>query len=269
MLPDDAYYNRGQEQQRLSRGTGKLEFARTQEILLHYLPPPPVRILDIGGGAGVYALWLARLGYEVHLIDLVQLHIEQAQQASENQSDHPLASVQQGDARQIDWSDSSADVILMLGPLYHLPDKTDRLRALGEAWRVLAPKGIIFTAAISRFASLFDGLARGFLADPEFADIVEQDLSSGQHWNPTNHPNYFTTAYFHYPTEMGTELETAGFRDVSTLAVEGPGWLAVNFDAFWSEPHQAERLLRFVRMVERDPAIIGVSSHLICVGHKT
>lgn len=72
------YYAKGKEQGRLSRGENRLEHFRTQELLTRYLPKPPATIYDIGGGAGVYALWLAGQGYDVHLLDAIPLHIEQA-----------------------------------------------------------------------------------------------------------------------------------------------------------------------------------------------
>jgi len=50
-------------------GPAQLEFERTKEILAWHLPAPPARVLDVGGAAGAYSLWLASLGYEVHLID--------------------------------------------------------------------------------------------------------------------------------------------------------------------------------------------------------
>src|SRR5882672_1484139 len=79
-----AYYNLGKEDDRLRRGPGQLEFARTQELIQRHLPPPPATVLDVGGGSGVYAFWLADLGYDVDLIDAVPLHIEQANAAQQN-----------------------------------------------------------------------------------------------------------------------------------------------------------------------------------------
>jgi 2-polyprenyl-3-methyl-5-hydroxy-6-metoxy-1,4-benzoquinol methylase len=72
-----AYYDRGDEASRLSGGfpSGPLELERRKEIISRYLPPPPVRILDVGGGPGVYAAWLATRGDTVHLIDPVPLHV--------------------------------------------------------------------------------------------------------------------------------------------------------------------------------------------------
>ena len=139
-IPDDVlrYYSKGQEQNRLlSRHA--LERERTQELLTRYLPPAPAMVLDVGGAAGVYALWLAKLGYAVHVIDPVPLHIAQAKAASSDQPEHPLASAALGDACRLDWPDASADAVLMLGPLYHLTERADRLQALREGYRVLKP----------------------------------------------------------------------------------------------------------------------------------
>src|SRR5437870_12160483 len=77
-----AFYARGLEDRRLRGEEGLLERYRTQELLLRYLPPPPAVVLDVGGGPGHYALWLAALGYEVHLVDPVPLHLEQARRRS-------------------------------------------------------------------------------------------------------------------------------------------------------------------------------------------
>src|SRR5687768_8792833 len=116
-LSDDFfhYYQSGKEQTRLLEW-GKLEYIRTLELLSRYLPDPPATLLDVGGGAGIYAYPLAQRRYTVHLIDAVPLHIEQAAAV---QSDVPLASMTVGDARHLDFPDASADAVLMLGPLYH------------------------------------------------------------------------------------------------------------------------------------------------------
>ncbi len=211
LLSDEivAHYADGYEAERLSNRASRLESARTQELVLRYLPSPPAVIYDIGGGPGAYACWLARLGYEVHLVDALPLHVELARQAAAAQPDAPLASVSLGDARALDRSDESVDVALLFGPLYHLTEQSDRLAALGEARRVVRPGGILLAAGISRFASTLSGLHEGLFDDPVFERIVEQDLQDGQHRNPTNHPEYFTTAYFHHPAELQAEVEAA------------------------------------------------------------
>src|SRR5262245_54108334 len=194
-----AHYDAGLERDRLEQGPGRLERARTAEIVERFFPPAPAVVLDVGGGAGAYACPLARRGYEVHLIDAVPLHVEQAREASARQPESPLAGAAVGDARRIDHADGSADAVLLLGPLYHLTDRGDRLAAWREARRVLRPGGVVLAAAISRFASTLDGLRRGLFDDPVFARLAEQDLRDGQHRNPTGDPRYFTTTYFHLP----------------------------------------------------------------------
>ena len=197
MLPEEAlaHYRDGVELPRLTRGAGVLEFLRTQELLGRYLPKPPAVILDVGSGPGVYAHWLADFGYDVHLLDRVPLHISQAADVSRLQS-RPLASTVVGDARALPFDSESADAVLLLGPLYHLTERAERLAAWREAFRVLRPQGRVFAAGISRFASALDGLRSGRLGDPAFVSIYQRDLEDGQHRNPTNNPFYFTTAYF-------------------------------------------------------------------------
>ena len=92
---------------------------------------------------------------------------------------------------------------------------------------MVRPDGPVFVAAISRFASLFDGLVRGLLFEAGFKDIVDRDLLEGQHRNPTGRPDWFTTAYFHHPEELRAEAGDAGLEVVEVLGVEGmAGWVS-------------------------------------------
>ncbi|WP_169154692.1 class I SAM-dependent methyltransferase [Brasilonema bromeliae] len=271
LLSDEAltHYENGREAHRLSKGVGQLELARTQELLSRYLPPPPAVIFDVGGGNGIYAFWLAQQGYEVHLIDAVPLHIEQAQIYSQTQRAHPLASIAVGDARQLNRADASVDAVVLLGLLYHLIERSDRIAALRETHRILKNGGLVFAVGISRFASTLDGLFRGYLDDPEFVAIVQRDLAEGQHRNPSNHPAYFTTAFFHHPEELKAEVEEAGLSCENILAIEGSGWLLQNFEEHWSQPSRRERLLQSIRWLETEPSTLGMSAHIMAIALKT
>jgi ubiquinone/menaquinone biosynthesis C-methylase UbiE len=244
----EAHYLQGGESERLSNEWGELERFRTQAILARHLPSAPAVILDVGGGAGAYAFPLAKQGYEVHLIDPVELHLEQARSYAEA-SGVSLAS----------------DAVLLLGPMYHLVERSDRLQVLLEARRVLKPRGVLFAASISRFASLIDGLSRGFFQDAEFCKIVEADLTHGQHRNPTNQPAYFTTAYFHRPEEFAAEVGGAGFGDIQILAIEGPAWCTAQFRDAWKDALQRQKLLEFLSLIEGESSIQGASAHVMAV----
>src|SRR5262245_60335448 len=132
------YYQEVAEEGRLAVGPGRLEFVRTQEIVLRFLSPLPATILDVGGASGVYSLWLADRGYEVHLIDPIGRLVEEATRRSQK-AQNPIRTCQIGDARALTFNDGVADAVLLLGPLYHLTQATERQQALREAYRVLRP----------------------------------------------------------------------------------------------------------------------------------
>jgi ubiquinone/menaquinone biosynthesis C-methylase UbiE len=262
------HYESVDEAGRLDHTENEIEKVRTQELLAWYLPPPPADILDLGGGAGVYAFWLAERGYQVNLIDGTPRHIEQARAAAQQAGAYPLASIEVGDARQLALEDNSFDGVLLFGPLYHLTKRGDRITALRETLRVLRPGGVLMAASINRFASTIAGMLEGLVNDETFTPIYEQDLRDGQHRNPTDNTAFFTTAYFHYPQELIDELLESGFRFEALLAVEGPARLTKNFAEQWGIPEMRERILKIVRHVEAEPTLWGVSAHIMAIGKK-
>jgi SAM-dependent methyltransferase len=239
-----------------------IEFVRSAEILERFLPPAPSRVLDVGGAAGRYSSWLAAKGHHVDLVDPVLLHVEQAREASDA-GDHPFG-VHRGDARDFNFADSSFDAVLLMGPLYHLIERRERLSALREAVRVTKAGGVVIAAAISRFASLLDGFATGDLSDPAFSNIVARDLASGIHRNPDGRPEWFTTAYFHRPEELSNEIAEADLILDELLGVEGPGWLTAGP---MKEGDVPEAVLRAARALEREPSTLGISAHWLAVAH--
>lgn len=260
------YYAQAPEEDRLQHGAAALEAARTRELLQRHAPAPPAVVLDVGGGAGAYSFWLTELGYTVHLIDAAPRLIAEARRRGTG--NRPLASYRVGDARALEFPDQSADVVLLLGPLYHLPDAGDRARALAEASRVLKPGGWFFGAVISRWASALDGLARDLFQDPRFALIVQRDLEEGQHRNPTERIDYFTTAYFHRPSDATAEVEAAGFTNPQIYGIEGPAWLLSDIDDRMRDPRRRADLLKVLRQLESEPSLLGVSAHLLVVAQK-
>ena len=225
--------------------------------------------LAVGGAAGRYASWLAKGGYEVHLVDPVPVHVQQAQAASDAQPETPIASCTLGDARELEFEDAGADAILLLGPLYHLVEPQDRARALSEAFRVLKPGGHLFAVGISRFASTIDGLDSGYFLDPVFQEIMRRDLEDGQHRNPTDNSAYFMDTFFHHPDELKAEVAGAGFEIAGLLAVEGISYMMTDFDKNWNIESRREFLLEIIAKLEAEPSLIGASPHIMCVGVKS
>jgi ubiquinone/menaquinone biosynthesis C-methylase UbiE len=260
------YYTQGREHDRLTRDENRLEHYRTQELLSRYLPKAPATIYDVGGGAGVYALWLAGQGYEVHLLDAMPLHIEQAKEASKELG-ITLNETIVGDAKHLPYPDSSTDAVLLLGPLYHLTECEDRLQALREAYRVLKPNGLVFAVSINRFASTFDGLFDELFADPSFLGVTERALQDGQHRNP-NGKSFFTTAFFHHPFELHDEVKKTGFEVAALVGIEGVGRLVGNFDAMWDDPVKRDWILHVARRLESEETLLGISAHLLAIGQK-
>jgi SAM-dependent methyltransferase len=200
----------------------------------------------------------------VHLLDPIGLDVDEARAAAEAQHIE-LASAVVGDARDLPQADASVDVVLLLGPLQHLQERDDRLRALREARRVLRPGAQLAAAAVSRFASTVDGLARGYFADPRFEAIVESGLRDGRHIDPERHEGWSTTAYLHLPGELAEEVRVAGFELDAILAVEGPGVNVRDVDDWLDDDARREALLRAIRRVEAEPTMIGASPHLMAL----
>lgn len=136
----EKHYNKHPEDLRLLRRHGMVEFATTMHYLHRYLQPG-AQVLDIGAGTGRYTSALMAEGYQVKAVELVRRNIDVFLKRE------PKADVQQGDARNMPFIPThSADVTLLLGPLYHLIGFDEKLKALNEARRVTRPGGLIFVA---------------------------------------------------------------------------------------------------------------------------
>ena len=268
------FYNNGAEIGRLERGLGIVEFHRTKEILSRYIDKGEV-VYDIGGGIGMYAAWLAKKGNEVHLIELAENAVDYAK-TNMMQDCHFIAET--GNALQVNRSDESADVVLLMGPLYHLRDREERLQALREAFRLLKKGGLLVAAGISKFSSMTWALSVygekknenlvEFLDDPVFFNMIKSEMTTGDHIRPKEYPKFIAEAFFTTSEEMKSEIAEAGFAVEKAIAVEGCIWFTPHLQEKWEDDASRERLLDLVRMTETEPEMMGMSPHFLVVARK-
>ena len=176
------YYNEWNEDDRLLSRFGQVEFLTTIRFIEKYLKPG-MKILEVGAGTGQYSHYFARKGYTVDAVELVERNI-----VGFKEKTLPIENVTivQGDAVNLSMlKDNEYDIVLHLGPMYHLFDEADRKVAVSEAIRVTKPNGIVFMAYILNEMTVINYFFRnGHIND---ADEREKILSSN--WRFEKNPN--------------------------------------------------------------------------------
>lgn len=261
------FYNKGAEIGRLERGLGVVEFDRSKEIIGRYLDGKMV-IFDIGGGIGKYSEWLVSLGHTVSLIELAPAAVDYAKE----HMTVPYEALT-GDARKVDKPDNSADMVLLMGPLYHLQNREDRMMVLSEAGRVLKDGGILIAAGISKFSSATWALSVygngvDFLDDEIYMNMIRREMESGEHVRPDEYPYVISNAYFHTIGGLRDEIADAGFTVNESVAVEGCSWITPDIAGKWNDPLRKSRLLEIIRTTEHEETMMGISPHFIVCATK-
>jgi SAM-dependent methyltransferase len=187
-------------------------------------------------------------------VDVVPAHVAEASQQG-------TFSAAVGDACDLAEPDGAYDVALLLGPLYHLTGAADRARALSEARRVVRPGGMVVAAFITRSAAVLDGYAKGWIDRPGALDLVAEHLRDGS--AVSARAGFSTVSYFHWPSEARGELESSGLELLGMFGVEGPGWVASNFDERWGTAEGRETVLESARVCETHPESLSLSAHLL------
>lgn len=277
MTKDDvrAYYAvfAEREWQRLANADdGAIEYALTCAMLERYLPPAGGRILDIGGGAGRYTIWLAERGYRVVLADLSPnlLELAQARITKANVTDQ-IEAIIEADACDLSrWSDESFDAVVCLGPFYHLPNSKDREYAAHEIVRVLRRGGTAFIALMPRLALLRRILARPderkHLADAAWTMRL---MKHGIYENKVS--GKFTHAYGEQPLEIEPFFRRHGLEQMRLLSAEGitGGLQKAVSEALTSEPDIRQEIFNLLLETADDPTILGTANHLLYIGRRS
>ena len=254
------------EESRLDDRVGPFEYERTKSIITRYLDRKQQIVVDAGGGSGAYTLWLAEQGHQVHFLDLVPRHVDRVRQKARERS-LILGSTSVGNAGSLPFEDEFADMVLLMGPLYHLTDQDDRLKAIRECTRVVKKGGRVLCTAISRFASMLAGFRFHRFDDPEFEAMVDGDLLDGQHKNPVPGSKHLGSAFLHTPTGLRQEIESAGLRCEKILGIESPIALLKPLEDWVQEKGRMYELaVKYARLVEEEENLLGASFHLLGIG---
>lgn len=236
----------------------------TWRYLEQYLPTDG-SILDVGAGTGRYALELAARGYSVTALDLSPALVEECDRRVREQQLTENVQVLIADARDLSSLPPVAfDAVLMLGPLYHLVEETDRHLALRQAWDRLKPGGLVFSALLSRLGVLAD-LIRNV---PEWIDDTAHArslLEKGR--RPDGSPQGGFRGYFARIPEIVPMHEAVGFE---TLALAGVEPIIGSDDESFNrlEGRQRQQWLEVLSEISTDPSVMGGSRHVLYVGRK-
>ena len=248
----DALYKMFNEDTRLNYSkAARVEFITTVKYIEKYLSPGG-SIVDIGAGAGEYSLYFAKQGYSVTAIELAENNIAAFKAKIEPGLNIDL---RQGNACDLSaFCNNSFDIVLLLGPLYHISDANDRQKCIDEARRVCKPGGKIFFAYISNDMVV---LTQTFYYDLNY-------LTQGEYNHKTFKLNNFPFVFFTIPDARG-ELTNAGVKLLHEIAVDGVSeLLAEKINQLDDAGY--EQYLRYHFYCCEKPEMLGRSNHLLFVG---
>ncbi len=242
-----------------------LEFAVVRHYLTRFLPPPPARIIDIGGGPGRYTILLAQQGYDVTLFDLSATNIAWAQERAKDACVQINTVV--GDVRRLTsygFTPGQFDIALMMGPLYHLPEAQDRHQAIQEMRSVVRTGGTVFTMMLTRAAAIYEGFNRwpqGILD----VEGVRRLMATGAGFNFEQDPHDFEGVYFAHPSEV---LPLHAGHQIKSLALAGcEGVLAGRREQFKAlAPDLQAGWIQLMLEICEDPMLLAASERILFVG---
>ena len=264
------YYKIFDEKNRLvNSSSGRLEYAMTMHILHQYLPEGST-ILDLGGGAGAYAFPLAKEGHQVYLADLSKDLIQEAVQLKAETECENLMSCDVVNALDLGiYNDRQFDVVLLLGPLYHLLEESERQQCVSEVRRVLHPNGMVFAAFIPYLSGSI-GVVDRYSWHPNQVNIdnLKQVFRSGRFQNLANAG--FQEGYYPTSDEIEVLFHTHGFRKLLTRSVRSFGY--GREDAIYrmkeENPEMFETVMELLNETAENKAIVEMCGHAIYVGSK-
>ena len=249
---------------------GRLEFAVHKTWIGRFLPPAPARVLDIGGGPGRYAIWLAGQGYRVTLADLSPDLLALAKHKAAEAGVELEAIIEANAADLSRFPDAAFDAALCMGPLYHLIEEADRIQVVSELFRVLKRGGAVFAAFLNRLQTLRVAVNQDIpFFTPYTADIVKRYHETGLlDW--TGIPGTFNLAHLYHPRDITPFMEAAGFQTSELISSQSNAADVQKHLALFAErqPELYEwALAEFIEQAN-EPSILGSGFHILYIGEK-
>ena len=258
----DSYENYQEENRLTTNQARKIEFITTTRVLNEYLQTKQ-KILDCAAGTGIYSFYLAEQGHEVTATDITPRHIEIINQTLKDKTYQMQTAVLDATDMRM-FADETFDVVLNMGPFYHLLTEEQRMTCMSESLRVLKKGGLIFTAYIPRFY-VFQYVA---MSDRKYLDekLAKQILQTGV-LRHDDEKCFWTDTYYATKQEMEQMYCKHGVEVIDHFAQDGmtpmhastvDAWTEEEF-RIWCEHHY---------QVCREESLLGASNHVIIVGRK-
>jgi 2-polyprenyl-3-methyl-5-hydroxy-6-metoxy-1,4-benzoquinol methylase len=251
----DKLYESFEEDKRLSKSKAySIEFLTTTTFIDRYLKEG-IKILDIGAGTGVYSIHYAEKGYDVTAIELVKRNVD-ILKAKVIEGKMKI-NIQQGNALNMEnLADESFDIILCLGPLYHLADDNDKLKCIEETKRVCKKNGKIFYAYLSNDMVF---ITESMLKNENYLGGANYDHET---FKLTDEPFCFMTV-----EHMRHLMKLSNLKEVKHIAVDGLSELLRDkINAF--DDKQFKEWLRFHLYTCEKEEMIGYSNHIVFIAEK-
>ena len=263
-----SYYSMFDEKNRLNRdNSGKLEYEMTMHILQNYMPKDG-KVLDLGGGAGVYSFPLAKAGYQVYLADLSERLIEQAREQKAEENVENL--VEAEDVNAIDLSkyeNNMFDVVIALGPFYHLTEEGERNQCVSEIHRVLKDGGIVIAGFIPYLSGSIAIIERFCYAPQQVeANTIAEVFETGKFHNLQQYG--FQEGYYATAEEMEKMFTKRGFETSCIRSIRGFAYEKEDMIYGIEDKAVHHEVMEAIHKTATDKAIVEMCGHAVYIGRK-